>query len=139
MKAKSSPWIDQELRESISRGDEAIVKASKSGVDSDIIIHRKSRNLVVKLNSQKKTLCYNTKFEKCRSNSKQIWHTENGLVGRSNSASPIGVEVDFESKANDLRSSMNYDVSTKLLVDKIHSKIMKERNCNVVLPDISVD
>lgn len=34
---------------------------------------------------------------------------------------------------------MNYDVSTKLLVDEIHSKIMKEKNCNVVLPDILVD
>ena len=53
IRAKPSPWIDQ-LREAIFHGDEAKVIASRSGLDSDIMIHRKCRNFVVKLNRQKK-------------------------------------------------------------------------------------
>lgn len=156
IKAKPSPWIDQQLREAISQRDEAKIIASRSGLDSDIMIYRKYRNFVVKLNRQKKTLYYNTAFEECRNNSKQIWHTVNGLLGRSNSVSPVSVEVDgkistkpmdianhfadyFESKINDLRSHMISNVSNELLVGKIDNKIMKGKNCSFVLPDTSVD
>ena len=84
IKAKPSPWIDQQLTEAISQRGEA--KAKRSRLDSDIMLYRKCRNFVAKLNHQKKTLYYKTAFEGCRNNSKQIWHTVNGLLGRSNSA-----------------------------------------------------
>ncbi len=96
IKAKPSLWVDQQLREAIAQRDEAKAVASWSGLVSDIMIYRKYRNFVVKMNRQKKTLYYKTAFEGCKNDSKPIWHTVNGLLGRSNSTSPVSVEVDGE-------------------------------------------
>ena len=55
IKVKSSPWIDQQLREAMSQRDEAKTVASRSNLLSDIMLYRKCRNFV-KLNPKKKIL-----------------------------------------------------------------------------------
>ena len=66
IKVKSSPWIDQQLREAMSQRDEAKTVASRSNLLSDIMLYRKCRNFV-KLNPKKKILIlYKNTFDECK-------------------------------------------------------------------------
>lgn len=155
VKTKPSPWIDQQLREAISQRNEAKIIASRSGLDSDILVYRKCRNFVVKLNRQKKSQYYKTAFEGCKNNSKQIWNTVHGLLGKSSTTAPLSVEVNgviktkpvdianyfadhFESKVKNIRSGLNADASNKALTENV-DKIMRGKNCEFKLPTVSLE
>lgn len=74
--------------------------------------------------SEKYPILYNS-FEGCRNNSKQIWDTVSGLLGRSNSTSPFHVE--------------HINAPNESLVCEIDKKIMKGKYCTLVLQDILLD
>lgn len=156
VKAIAAPWIDQQLREAMSQRDKTKAEASMSGLVSDLMLYRKCRNFVVSLNRKKKASHFKTVFKECKNNSKRIWHTVNGLLGRSTNVSPVSVEVDgkiktkpidianhfadyFETKVESLRSSVNKAPLDQSLVAQIDQKIMMGKTCSFALTNTSLD
>ena len=71
VRSLKAPWLDEELRNLMRERDLLKRSAIMSGNVADWQAYRSLRNIITKLNRQKKKYYYHSKFEECHGDSKQ--------------------------------------------------------------------
>lgn len=146
VRSRGAPWIDQKLRDLMTSRDTAKKIANTSGLQSDRQVYCKLRNLVTKLNRQKKKVHYIQRISDVKNDGKKLWSTLNEVMGRKSKTvisfiqsgdgafitKPLDIanhfNIFFKSKVNNLRSGFsNSDGSLSQTL--IGNSIMKNKNC----------
>jgi hypothetical protein len=84
VRSLKAPWLDEELRKLMRQRDLLKRSAIMSGNAADWQEYRSLRNIITKLNRQKKKYYYHSIFEECHGDSKKLWRVLNEAMGRSN-------------------------------------------------------
>ena len=154
VKSVRSPWIDNEIKTSMTLRNAAKQKASESGSLADWQIYCKLRNNVTKMNRKKKKCYYQTRINEVRTDSKQLWKTFNNALGRGSNRASSFIEVDgaFITKPFDIAQYFNDFFTSKVdrlrrdvtcndvhHVSSISDKIMKNKVCMFGFEPISCE
>ncbi len=151
VRGNSAPWIDDELRGTMSDRDN-----TRSNDPMDWIKYKKLRNSVTKMNRSKKKAYFQDKLSEHKNNGEKLWATCNTILGRCKNNFSSFVEAEgvhltkpseianyfntyFTDKVCNLRSKMSCTTddmrnSTYLITDNI----MNDKKCTFTLKPVSV-
>ncbi|KAI8507846.1 hypothetical protein Bbelb_140860 [Branchiostoma belcheri] len=155
VRSNTAPWLDDELRELMHLREEARRESISSRLESDVLVYKKLRNAVVKLNRKKKAAFYKTKLEETKHDPKALWKTLNGMLGKNRNQPPCVVEQDgayltraedvaeyfnhfFTQKVDSLRNGLNSEMGDNLLT-LIKREIMENNHCKFEFSPVNVE
>ena len=123
-KSKKLPWITSDIKKLINTRDKLKRKAILTGLESDWLNYKTTRNIVnIDLRNAKKDY-YSTKFAGQKFNPKSAWKTINNLLGRQNNQTVINELIlnknnltnpqDIAEGFNDYFSNIGPDLASKI-------------------------
>jgi len=88
-----TPWLDDELKDSMKITCQMKRTAVTAGNKCDWDVYRKMRNSVTKLNKKKKKIYFDNHVKNISNDNRKLWNVLNQLTGKKNKINPSFLET----------------------------------------------